>query len=111
MSNGPGSFKHTEKTDRRICDAYERGERLRDVAAELGVSRNTIIGRARILSLARAGRQIEAAKKFNKDSPGNPEAIRRWMAANPDRVREIAVARNAGRDRYWASRKVQKADA
>jgi hypothetical protein len=57
---GPNNFKHTAETDARIRKGYEEGEWVADIAAALGVTRNTVIGRARRIGLAERGRNGRA---------------------------------------------------
>lgn len=120
-------FKHTEESDARIRRGYEAGERVLNIANELGVSRNVIIGRARRIGLAVFGSQIDAARTpdaRNRNSEaqksawaGDPErriemSIRsKRMHRDPETHARIMSAMYEGRDLYHANRKANHSTA
>jgi hypothetical protein len=79
-------FNHTPETDAIIRAAYESGRFLEEVARELGISKNAVIGRANRLGLSRAGNQNRAVSEKWK----NPEFFTRV---------------SNGMKQYWARRK------
>lgn len=95
------SFNHTAETDARICQGYEAGERVLDIANALGVSRNVVIGRANRLGLQEPGRQYSTQSRKN-----NSDAVRAAWASGTLKVHPSTLkALQAGRARYWAERK------
>ena len=85
------SFKHTEETDARIRRGYEAGELVSGIAAELGVTRNVIIGRARRIGLAKAGRQLEASKTPEALAKLRAASKRSWDSSDPERRIETSI--------------------
>lgn len=51
-----GFFSHTGASDSVIRDGYAVKRRVADIAAELGVTRSVVIGRARVLGLQESSR-------------------------------------------------------
>lgn len=99
-------MKHTDETDARIRRAYENLERLRDVAAELGCTRNVIIGRARRLGLAETGRNLRSPFAGGDLTP---EIIAKGHAAwahirnsDPERRAQWAQRMSVARKAAWA---------
>ena len=81
-------FAHTEATDSRIRRGYEGGERVVAIAADLNVTRNVVIGRARRLGLTKAGRQFDGLARFHatltqeqKSERGRYAVSHRWGTA------------------------------
>lgn len=89
-------YKHTPETDARIRRGYQAGERVLDIANDLGVTRKVVIGRAFRLGLSVAGRQNEASKKGYGGYA---------LHADPDRSAFVIGRLQAGRDLYNANRK------
>jgi len=83
--------KHSEKNDAVIIAGYAANRRVADIAAELGVTRNTVIGRAKRLGLADPSRLANArAARYGVDEA--TESKRLWWAAHPEAREERRVA-------------------
>lgn len=90
-------FKHTDKTDARIRRGYEAGDLVVDIAAELRVTRDVVIGRARRLGLAKTGRQYR--------SPGWGRGLEGAALEN------FILACTLGHAKYHANRKANHSTA
>ncbi len=97
--------KHAGANDEVIRAGYEANRRVSEIAAELGVTRNVVIGRARRLGLANPERRVRAiaagygkaeqSKKmraWHQAHPGHIEAMQRWWDEHPE-AREARRAR------------------
>lgn len=93
-------FKHTPETDAVIRGGYAVNRKVAEIAAELGVTRNVVIGRARRLGLADSSRWVASITEAR--SPEGRERrsqIMKAMWADPEfRERTISSMRIA---RMW----------
>lgn len=83
--------KHAGKNDAVIIAGYAANRRVADIAAELGVTRNVIIGRARRLGLNDPAR-LENARSARYGVEEAAESRRLWWEAHPEAREEKRVA-------------------
>jgi hypothetical protein len=88
-----GKRRYTAEQDRRIRDGYAINELVANIAADLGVTKNAIIGRARRLGLCDQSRSADNGKKISA------LAIERWQDPEFREVglRALEVARSVQR--------------
>jgi hypothetical protein len=83
--------KHAAKNDAAIIAGYAANRRVRDIAADLGVTRNVVIGRARRLGLSDPSR-LESARSARYGVDEATETKRQWWADHPEAREERRVA-------------------
>lgn len=84
--------KHAGENDEAIRAGYAANRRVSDIAADLGVTRNAVIGRARRLGLCDPRRLDHAI-----DAGYGAAALRAWHQAHP----EHAEAMSETMQRWW----------
>lgn len=92
------SFTHTEKSDDRIRRGYSECEPVSAVALSLGVSRNTVIGRARRLGLTGTYDPAAARRNISRAQKGKPKFGLRdyWAQLAPEEKRRRMLPAWAG---------------
>jgi len=93
-------FKHTDVTDEKIRQGYRAGILVREIAASLGVTRNTIIGRAKTLGLSNKENLIRAQGSGVAREARVRGGLRRWVNASLE-DRRAAGARLAEGRNFW----------
>lgn len=99
-------FTHTPETDAVIRSGYAVNRRVADIAADLGVTRNVVIGRARRLGLADKERWAASMRSDAARAIRSVQAIQRW--ADPDYKRRTSQAISIGK---WWSRRQREMNA
>ena len=87
-----GAFTHTDQTDAIIRAGYAANRPVREIAAELGATKNVVVGRAFRLGLSSAERWVAAVHQPRTiQSRARQSQTRR--GSNPDRHRLDATVR------------------
>lgn len=97
-------FNHTEVSDARISSGYAANEPVQSIASALGVSRNTIIGRARRLGLNDAANLALAHRRPERRAKQATYRAGWWAdPSKADRQAHVLKRMKEGRDQKRAN--------